>query len=101
MRTGITAAAAALAVVVAGCSTPSPSPSASPSAAPMAPSAPSQRVNQAGYSPAFRQGYAAGCDSVGASRPRRDEARYRADTDYMIGWNDGFAACGKGAPGGG
>lgn len=54
---------------------------------------PTQQVNQSGYSPAFRQGYAAGCDSVGARRPRRDESRYKTDTDYMVGWNDGFSIC--------
>jgi predicted secreted Zn-dependent protease len=52
-----------------------------------------QPVNQSGYSTAFRQGYAAGCDSVGARRPQRDEARYKTDTDYMMGWNDGYSAC--------
>jgi predicted secreted Zn-dependent protease len=52
-----------------------------------------QPVNQSGYSTAFRQGYAAGCDSVGARRPQRDEARYKTDTDYMMGWNDGYSIC--------
>jgi len=52
-----------------------------------------QQVNQSGYSTAFRHGYAAGCDSVGARRPQRDEARYKTDTDYMMGWNDGYSAC--------
>ena len=52
-----------------------------------------QPVNQSGYSTAFRQGYAAGCDSVGARRPQRDEARYKTDTDYMVGWNDGLSIC--------
>lgn len=52
------------------------------------------RINQAGYSPAFKQGYADGCESVQASR-RRDERRYRSDADYMMGWNDGYSACGR------
>ena len=52
-----------------------------------------QQVNQSGYSAAFRQGYAAGCDSVGALRPQREEARYKTDTDYMMGWNDGYSVC--------
>ena len=55
--------------------------------------APTQHVNQSGYSTAFRQGYAAGCDSVGALRPQREEARYKTDTDYMMGWNDGYSVC--------
>jgi hypothetical protein len=55
---------------------------------------PARRVNQSGYSEAFRQGYADGCGSVQSSR-RRDEQRYRGDTDYMMGWNDGFGICTK------
>jgi len=51
-----------------------------------------RHVNQSGYSSAFRQGYADGCDSVQATR-RRDERRYRKDADYMIGWDDGYSAC--------
>jgi hypothetical protein len=54
-----------------------------------------QRVNQSGYSPAFRQGYTAGCDSAGARRQQRDEGRYKTEIDYMMGWNDGFSACGR------
>jgi hypothetical protein len=50
-----------------------------------------QQVNQSGYSTALRQGYAAGCDSAGARRPQRDEARYKTDADYMMGWNDGHS----------
>ncbi len=49
-------------------------------------------VNQAGYSAVFRQGYADGCDSAQTSR-RRDEGRYQNDTDYMMGWNDGYGIC--------
>ena len=56
--------------------------------------APARRVNQSGYSAAFKQGYGDGCESVQAGR-RRDERRYRNDTDYMMGWNDGYSACGR------
>lgn len=56
--------------------------------------APARRVNQSGYSAAFKQGYADGCDSVQSTR-RRDERRYRGETDYMMGWNDGYSACGR------
>jgi hypothetical protein len=45
-----------------------------------------------GYSPAFKQGYADGCDSARASL-RRDERRYRNDGDYTMGWNDGNSVC--------
>ncbi len=58
------------------------------------PPPPAQRVNQAGYSEAFKQGYADGCSSVQSSR-RRNEQRYQSDTDYMMGWNDGFGICTK------
>lgn len=55
---------------------------------------PEQRVNQTGYSSAFRQGYADGCNSVQSAR-RRNEQRYQSDTNYMMGWNDGFSICSK------
>jgi hypothetical protein len=53
---------------------------------------PARQVNLSGYSPTFKQGYADGCDSVGAER-RRDEQRYKKDADYMMGWNDGNSIC--------
>ncbi len=53
---------------------------------------PARRVNQSGFSAAFKQGYADGCDSARAAR-RRDEQRYEKDADYMMGWNDGSSAC--------
>lgn len=53
---------------------------------------PERRVNQTGYSAAFKQGYSDGCDSVQSSR-RRNEQRYQSDADYMMGWNDGSSAC--------
>lgn len=30
---------------------------------------------------------------TGAPGQRRDEARYRTESEYMQGWNDGFSAC--------
>jgi hypothetical protein len=53
------------------------------------------RVNLAGFSSAFKQGYSEGCASAGARHPRRDESRYRTDADYRMGWNDGHAICGQ------
>ena len=50
-------------------------------------------VNLGGFSPAFKQGYTDGCESAGAHGQRRDEARYRAGSEYMLGWNDGYSAC--------
>jgi hypothetical protein len=49
-------------------------------------------VNLSGYSPAFRSGYADGCGSVDAAR-KRDEPRFKSDTDYAQGWRDGYDIC--------
>lgn len=57
-----------------------------------APQSTPRQVNQSGYSMAFKQGYADGCDSARAVR-RRDEQRFRTEADYMIGWNDGYSIC--------
>ncbi|MDP2241579.1 MAG: hypothetical protein Q8K18_15635 [Burkholderiales bacterium] len=65
--------------LVAACAGPQPS------------SSPARQVNLSGYSAAFKQGYADGCDSTG----RRDEQRYEKDADYMMGWNDGNSICSK------
>ena len=53
---------------------------------------PARNINLSGYSAAFRQGHADGCDSVRATQ-RRDEQRYEKDADYMMGWNDGYSIC--------
>ena len=53
-------------------------------------------VNLGGFSPAFKQGYTDGCESAGARSQRRDETRYRTESEYMQGWNDGFSACRRG-----
>lgn len=81
----------------AGCATQPPGP-ATDSSQPSRPSqstpraAPQPPVNLSGYSAAFKQGYMDGCASArGAAR--RDEARYRQDTDYMMGWSDGHSIC--------
>lgn len=49
-------------------------------------------VNLSGFSSAFRQGYADGCDSAAGS-PRRNESRYKTDAQYLQGWDDGNSAC--------
>jgi hypothetical protein len=54
---------------------------------------PDQRVNLSGYSPAFKQGYSDGCESAGWRGQRRDEKRFKTETDYMMGWNDGYSVC--------
>ena len=77
-------------LVLAGCETPSPSKSAGPRTAPgTAP--PAARYNLAGYSEGFKQGYADAC----ASPSRRSAERYKSDTDYRMGWNDGQSLCKK------
>ena len=48
-------------------------------------------VNLSGFPPGFRAGYADGCAS--ASERRRDEARFRSETDYAQGWRDGYDSC--------
>jgi len=73
----VTAAIFAAAGALAGCAGQQP---------------PAQHINLSGYSAAFKQGYADGCDSARSAR-RRDEQRYEKDADYMMGWNDGRSAC--------
>ena len=84
---------AAAAAVVSGCAGPQEAPSstaAAPKAQPVSQPKSAARYNLVGYSPAFRQGYGDACESH-----KRSEARYKSDTDYAMGWNDGRAICGK------
>jgi hypothetical protein len=67
-----------------GCATSPPPPPAPTAAAPT--------VNLAGFSAAFRSGYGDGCASVNAPH-KRDEARYKAEQDYALGWRDGYDIC--------
>lgn len=53
---------------------------------------PQPKVNLSGYPPAFRAGYADGCASVNAAR-KRDEARFKSDANYAMGWRDGYSIC--------
>jgi hypothetical protein len=65
----------------------STSTSTSPSTSTSSPPAP--RYNLAGYSAAFKAGYADAC-----SNPRRRNAeRFKSDNDYSMGWQDGSSAC--------
>jgi len=97
MRTTIRLAVTAIAFC-AGCamqprtSEPSrPSQPSPPSSRPSAQQAPPP-VNLSGYSSAFKQGYTDGCTSA-RGPVRRDEGRYRSDSDYMMGWSDGNSVC--------
>lgn len=57
--------------------------------APRQPVQPAPAFNLAGYSVAYKRGHGDGCAQ------RRDEAQYREQGDYMMGWNDGRSACAK------
>lgn len=48
--------------------------------------------NLSGYSAVYKSGHADGCESAGG-RMQRDSHRYKTDSDYMMGWNDGRDAC--------
>lgn len=71
-------------VLAAGCAQPGPGGNhVTPDAPP---------VNLTGYPPAFREGYAAGCNSV-RGRDRHDAARMTADALYAQGYHDGYDGC--------
>jgi len=55
---------------------------------------PPARYNLAGYPPAFRDGFDAGCDAAkhNVVSPA-DSARYGADPQYKAGWKDGQSLC--------
>jgi hypothetical protein len=54
---------------------------------------PESKVNLAGFPPAFRDGYNAGCKSAQSGWNRRDDKRYAADRQYAAGWRDGYDMC--------
>jgi hypothetical protein len=50
--------------------------------------------NLTGYSSAFKDGYIDGCEMAKKSAyGRKDAGRISADTQYRLGWNDGFSLC--------
>ena len=93
-------AALLLVMIAAGCASgPAPIPTA-PETAVQAQErrakASRPAYNLAGYPPAVRQGYIDGCESAKHSEyARKDVARFAADAQYSMGWNDGFSICGK------
>lgn len=89
MKIGKECGAILLVTLLAGCG------AIGPTSEPVPERKPEPRVNLSGYSAAFKQGYSDGCDSAG-SRQRRDEKRFKTETDYMMGWNDGFSVCQRG-----
>lgn len=60
---------------------------------PTSPHTTTPSVNLAGFPPAFREGYADGCDSAKVFIERRDDKRYAEDRQYAAGWRDGFDIC--------
>jgi hypothetical protein len=87
---GFRLAALALPLLLAACASVSP-PAAAPATQAGNPNPPAN-VNLSGYPLEFRQGYADGCASARGSA-QRDEARYKADSQYRQGWEDGKSIC--------
>ena len=73
-------------LLVAGCATPPQSTVPQPQVTP-------PKVNLSGFSPAFKRGYADGCESARSLLSRKDERSFRGDADYVAGWNDGHSIC--------
>ena len=68
-------------LLVAGCASDTSSTNGRAGATP--------RYNLTGYSAAFKQGYADAC----ATPRRRNAERFKTDSDYQIGWQDGSSIC--------
>jgi hypothetical protein len=50
--------------------------------------------NLTGYSPAFKDGYIDGCETAKKTRfGLKNKNRFSSDTQYKLGWNDGFSIC--------
>lgn len=53
-------------------------------------------VNLSGFPPAFRDGYADGCNSAKMLLgSKKDEPRFKSDAQYAQGWRDGYDICKK------
>ena len=62
------------------------------------PSSTRPAYNLTGYSPAFKDGYIDGCETAKkTSYGLKNERRFSADSQYRMGWNDGFSVC-RGKP---
>jgi hypothetical protein len=79
-------AAALLAAVLVGACAATDSPSRKP---------PSVPYNLSGYPPAFREGFALGCDAARRGSPTGERAPQRTppDPQFRMGWQDGLYAC--------
>jgi len=75
---------------------PQPSPETPAQAGARRAKAPPPGYNLSGYPPAVREGYVDGCESARRSaHAGKDEARFSADPQYRMGWNDGYAICAR------
>ena len=95
----LTGATAALGIL-AGCATqqqPTTTSSPAPVGEPTQQQRPAKRaaLNLSGFPVPYQDGYTAGCDSRRDGGRRREEGRYKADANYKMGWDDGFAICGS------
>ncbi len=77
---------------LAACASLSGSPAGGAGSGSAAPTAARPGINLSGYSVAFKEGYADGCETA-RQAPRRNAKRYGTDADYTMGWNDGQAMC--------
>ncbi|MEO8741444.1 MAG: hypothetical protein ABI537_17330 [Casimicrobiaceae bacterium] len=71
-----------------------PAPPPKPQAPPTTSVNPPSNVNLQGFPLPYRQGYADGCNSVGAVE-HKDAARFKNDGQYRTGWQDGVYLCKK------
>lgn len=54
------------------------------------------QANLAGFPPAYKQGYADGCNSARAAfGSTKNAKRFKSDHQYAQGWRDGADICGK------
>ena len=95
-------AVVSIATVLAGCAarpvavTPVTTPESPAQAQQRREQASAPKYNLAGYPPAVRDGYIDGCETAKGTRyGRKDAQRFAADSQYQMGWNDGFGICGK------
>jgi hypothetical protein len=84
---------AVLAIALTACTVAPERPAEKPAPKPKAESA-QAGINLSGYPREFREGYADGCASARGSL-KKDEARYKSDTQYAAGWKDGMGICAK------
>lgn len=54
-------------------------------------------VNLSGFPQAFKEGYVDGCGSLRGST-KRNNVRFKADTQYAQGWRDGLDICRRRQP---